>query len=170
MYAINNVLSSDYPLPFYSSESAEKKLTGFGPDLTQGINSTMNTLSSGRIIDRAVYTTPVSLNSVEHKPRGYDVHYSTPVSRDLATDSTASPSEHLYDLPLIRSSLDSPSPTEGLHLLPSMMGTGIKENGTCMTPKMNNVSPDTSVEKQQRCSSPLSFVSDANSGNCKDNL
>ena len=165
---------SDYPMPFYANENQEKKF--FGPDLTQGIHSTLNSLSSGRIIDHTPYTAPVSVNSnndhSNNKSRnGYNVHYSTPGSGgEIPTDSTASPSEHLYDLPLIRSSIDSPSPTEGLHLLPSAAGGSSLHHasvggGSMRRPNLEATgSPETTLEKHERSASPLSFVSDATSG------
>lgn len=132
----------------------------------QSINSNQNTLASGHVIDRKGHTTPVTLSSSEPKSRnGYDAHYSTPVSGEITSDSTVSPSEHLYDLPLIRSSMDSPSPTEGLHLLPSLMNSGFRKNIDCSTPRMNHCSPNITVEKPERSTSPLSFVSDFQSGN-----
>jgi len=137
-------------MPFYANESPDKKFNTFGPDLTRGINSTLNSLANKSV-------------------GGYDVHYSTPVSGDLATDSTASPSEHLYDLPLIRSSVDSPSPTEGLHLLPSatvLMSTPLTDRrniGSMVRPAGPHDS-EGFADKHERNMSPLSFVSDALSG------
>ena len=151
-------------MPFYANESPDKKFNSFGPDLTRGINSTLNSLASGRIIDHTPYRAPESNNK---SVGGYDVHYSTPVSGDLATDSTASPSEHLYDLPLIRSSVDSPSPTEGLHLLPSatvLMGTPLADRRNVGSLVRPVASHELEADKPERNLSPLSFVSDALSG------
>ena len=156
-------------MPFYANESPDKKFNTFGPDLTRGINSTLNSLASGRIIDHTPYRAPVPTDANNKSVGGYDVHYSTPVSGDLATDSTASPSEHLYDLPLIRSSVDSPSPTEGLHLLPSatvLMSTPLTDRrniGSLVRPAGPHDS-EGFADKHERNMSPLSFVSDALSG------
>ncbi|KAF2355547.1 UPA domain [Trinorchestia longiramus] len=154
---------SDYPLPFYAGGTTEKKSYVFGPDLTHGINATLNTLASGRIVDRTTYSAAATLPNSEAKSTRSEAHYSTPVPEDAmsVSENAMPPSEHLYDLPLIRSSIDSPSPTEGLHLLPSASNTVTRTNAFGAGPSQNNASPATSLQKSGRSASPLSYISDA---------
>lgn len=83
--------------------------------------------------------------------------------------SKTPPSEHLYDVPLIKSSGGFPSPSEGLHLLPSQKqaeGCGSKFGGSQRTES----SPGSSLEKTPRSSSPMSYSSEATSGTLKAHL
>lgn len=138
------------------------------PDLSQAVTASITPSSGGLVIDNA-YSTPasVSSNNEQKSVGGYEVHYTAPanICSGNVHGTKTPPSEHLYDVPLIRSSVDSPSPSDGFHLLPSHKASGVPESkfgGSFRTES----SPGSSLEKTQRSSSPMSFASEATSGMC----
>lgn len=154
--SISHDLFADYHQQSYHTVTSEKNQNGLGPDITRGINVTLTSMSSVHASTRKVYVEQASV--AESRPRffGNDLNYST-------SGSSNSPSEHLYDLPLNQSLLDSPSSTEGFHLLPSVMSPSANEREMCVAPKISNGLFDAD-NNPQRSISPLSNFSEDLSG------
>ena len=163
-------LFSDYPLPFYSDST--KKLKILGPDLTDGVGvvvpptpippfSPTNTDKHNSCIKKSTLGRGIPFSSY------YEEQYCAPTSGNLDDSGTETPaSEHHYDVPLVKSSLDSPASSETYHLLPSLQKqkTPTLDSGVGGGNQMD--SPMSSLDKSARSASPLSSASEATSGKC----
>ncbi|CAL4058639.1 unnamed protein product, partial [Meganyctiphanes norvegica] len=148
------IANSDYPLSFYSDSTKKSKNFG-GPDLT---NITVPHITLAPTIKKPLcydhpYSDPATISKVRKPVLGidnceggymYDEHYSNPAS--IA-------SEHLYDVPHLRSSPDSPISPEQIHLLPSLRSTQATPS---VEDSHHTDSPMSSLEKPPMSNSPIS--------------
>ena len=165
---------TDYPLPFYSDSSKNKKTLPGSPELPN--NGVVPASSILPVCYDHAYSEPTSNSSCGNKSTTgfglesmYEEQYSVLANKDNYSGKETPASEHHYDVPLIGSSLDSPISSETHHLLAShrQLSTPTKECGI-FGGKID--SPMSSLEKSARSGSPLSSASEPTSGNSKNNL
>lgn len=159
----------EYPTPF----CAENSKKSFGPDLTQSVGGSSPPLPL--CFDHAC-SDPNSVSSGHKSITGIggslfeEEQYSTPAAgrKDSIGGHETPASEHLYDLPLMRSPIDSPVPLETLHLLSPPQVPHQRPPQTTPTAEQGRSrwaeSPPSSLEKSIRSASPSSGTSDATSG------
>ena len=171
--------STDYPVNFYSDSTKKLKIIG-GPDLTDGVGVIMpptpmspfapkvpdtNKIPNSSSCKKSTFNQAIPFSSY------YEEQYSAPTSGnhqgrdggvDSGTETTAS--EHHYDVPLVRSSMESPISSETHHLLLShkQQRTPTLDSGVGGGIQMD--SPMSSLDKSTRSASPLSSASEATSG------
>ncbi|XP_047737990.1 netrin receptor UNC5C [Hyalella azteca] len=157
------VASTEYSLPFYTDTNSKNTVKVLPPELMVNGNQSSSTTSSGGLVIDNAYSSPASVASNEQNKSvlRYEVHYTAP-GETPPTGTKTPPSEHFYDVPLIRSCLESPSPSEGFHLLPTQKSLGGSSTRFSNSRKGES-SPGSSLEKP-RSSSPNSYISEATSG------